>query len=104
MRSPEAEHARRSKVPPGVAEALSKQDLARRDAIAVRALLLLSIRAYRRFVSPLLPGACRFTPTCSAYALEAVRRFGAWRGGRLAAARLLRCRPFGGGGEDPVPD
>jgi hypothetical protein len=62
------------------------------------------IRAYRGLVSPILPGSCRFQPTCSAYALEAVRRFGAGRGGVLAARRLGRCHPWGGFGYDPVPD
>ncbi len=69
----------------------------------MRTLLLLLVRLYKRFVSPVLPAACRFRPTCSDYAAEAIRRHGAWRGARLAAARLLRCRPGGGCGEDPVP-
>jgi len=59
---------------------------------------------YRRGLSPLLPPACRFTPTCSAYAEEAVQRFGALRGGWLATRRLLRCHPWGGSGYDPVPE
>lgn len=61
------------------------------------------VRFYRRFVSPALPPACRFTPTCSAYAEEALRRYGAARGSWLALRRLLRCHPFGGSGYDPVP-
>lgn len=65
--------------------------------------LLLLIRAYKRLISPLLPVACRFTPTCSEYAAEAIRRHGSVRGTGLAIRRLSRCRPFGGGGEDPVP-
>ena len=65
--------------------------------------LLALIAGYRRFLSPLLPTACRFTPTCSVYAAEAVRLHGPWKGTRLAVARVLRCRPFGGRGEDPVP-
>jgi len=69
----------------------------------VKTLLLLALRAYKRLLSPLLPVACRFTPTCSEYAAEAIRRHGSVRGLRLAIARLSRCRPFGGGGEDPVP-
>jgi hypothetical protein len=69
----------------------------------VKAVLLALIAFYRRVVSPLLPAACRFEPTCSRYAAEAIRRHGAWRGLRLAVARLLRCRPGGGGGLDPVP-
>lgn len=67
-------------------------------------ILLILIRGYRRWVSPLTPPACRFTPTCSAYAEEAVRRHGGLRGGWLAFRRLLRCHPFGGRGYDPVPE
>ena len=62
------------------------------------------ILAYRGLVSPLLPGCCRYQPSCSRYALDAVTRFGAWRGGRLAAWRLMRCHPWGGWGYDPVPE
>jgi putative membrane protein insertion efficiency factor len=58
---------------------------------------------YKRFVSPLLPPACRFTPTCSEYAREAVLRHGLRRGLMLAARRLGRCHPFHAGGHDPVP-
>ncbi len=61
------------------------------------------IRVYRRFISPGLPPSCRFEPTCSAYADEAIARYGIIRGGRLAAWRILRCHPFGKGGYDPVP-
>jgi hypothetical protein len=69
---------------------------------AARAALgLLAI--YKRWVSPLLPRACRYEPTCSAYAREAVQRYGLGRGTRLAVARLLRCHPFRPGGLDPVP-
>lgn len=66
-------------------------------------LLLLPIAFYRRFVSPFTPAACRFTPTCSAYAAEALRRHGAVRGLYLAVRRILRCHPWGGSGYDPVP-
>lgn len=69
----------------------------------MKRLLILLLKFYRRFVSPLLPPSCRFHPTCSAYALEAVERFGALRGGYLAVRRLLRCHPFNPGGFDPVP-
>ena len=68
-----------------------------------RRLILGAIRAYQVLVSPLLPPACRFVPTCSEYAATAVRRFGPLRGGWLALRRLLRCQPFGGRGADPVP-
>jgi uncharacterized protein len=66
-------------------------------------LLIWVIGVYRRRVSPLFPPACRFTPTCSQYATEAIRVHGALRGTLLAAGRVLRCHPFSGGGHDPVP-
>jgi uncharacterized protein len=62
-----------------------------------------AIRLYRRLVSPLLPAACRYWPTCSAYAEEACLRHGSVRGLALALGRLLRCHPWGGHGVDPVP-
>ncbi|MEV4196908.1 membrane protein insertion efficiency factor YidD [Micromonospora globbae] len=62
------------------------------------------IIAYRRWISPALPARCRFYPSCSAYALEAVARHGAVRGAGLAVRRLLRCHPFHPGGHDPVPE
>lgn len=66
-------------------------------------LLMLPIRFYRKFISPLTPPSCRFTPTCSEYALEAIRKHGPFRGTWLAVKRILRCRPGGGYGYDPVP-
>jgi putative membrane protein insertion efficiency factor len=60
------------------------------------------LRAYKWAISPLLPPACRFVPTCSEYAMEAVERFGALRGGWMALKRLLRCHPLGRSGYDPV--
>jgi uncharacterized protein len=69
----------------------------------VKAALLFLIRCYRRILSPLLPPACRFTPSCSAYAAEAVQLHGALKGSCLAVRRLLRCHPFCPGGFDPVP-
>lgn len=72
------------------------------STLAARAALGL-IRFYRRGISPLLPPSCRYEPTCSAYAEEAIRRYGFARGGWLAARRLGRCHPFGGKGFDPVP-
>jgi putative membrane protein insertion efficiency factor len=62
-----------------------------------------AIRLYQRIISPALPPACRFTPSCSQYALEAVMRHGALRGSWLAVRRLARCHPFHPGGYDPVP-
>jgi hypothetical protein len=69
----------------------------------VKRVLLAPIHAYQRWISPARPRRCRYEPTCSAYATEAIERFGAWRGGLLAAWRLLRCNPFSHGGFDPVP-
>ena len=66
--------------------------------------LAAAIRVYRRLLSPLLPRSCRFEPTCSAYALEAVRVHGALRGGALALRRVARCHPWNPGGVDRVPD
>ena len=67
-------------------------------------LLLLLIAGYRYAISPLLPSRCRFYPTCSSYAAEAVTRYGAFRGGWLAIRRLVRCHPWGDHGVDLVPD
>jgi putative membrane protein insertion efficiency factor len=67
----------------------------------MRALALLLIRAYQRLISPAFRGHCRFTPSCSEYAYEAIERHG-WKGVWLAARRLLRCHPFGASGYDPV--
>lgn len=67
-----------------------------------RAMLLL-IAAYQRLLSPLLPRSCRFYPSCSTYAAEAIERHGAARGMMLAVRRILRCHPFHPGGHDPVP-
>ena len=69
----------------------------------MRVVLLALLTVYRRVVSPLLPPACRFYPTCSAYAAEAVRRHGALRGSVLSVKRLARCHPLCEGGVDPVP-
>ncbi|WP_294471896.1 membrane protein insertion efficiency factor YidD [uncultured Intestinimonas sp.] len=60
----------------------------------MKGLLLFLIRFYRRRISPLHPPCCRFLPTCSAYALEAVEKYGAWKGGWLALRRVLKCQPF----------
>lgn len=68
-----------------------------------RNIALYVLRAYKWAISPLLPPACRYVPTCSEYAMEAVERFGVFRGGTMALLRLLRCHPFVRGGYDPVP-
>jgi hypothetical protein len=62
-----------------------------------------ALRGYKRFISPMLPRACRFVPTCSEYAMEAIERHGAVRGTLLAIGRLSRCHPFARAGFDPVP-
>lgn len=65
--------------------------------------LILPIRVYQRCISPLTPPACRFTPTCSQYAVEAIRKHGPFKGFWLAVKRISRCHPWGGSGYDPVP-
>lgn len=65
-------------------------------------LVLQLLRAYKRAISPMLPAACRYVPTCSEYAIEAVERYGALRGGWIAFTRIMRCHPFAGSGYDPV--
>jgi len=67
-------------------------------------LLRLLVRCYRLLVSPIMPPACRFHPSCSEYAEEALCRHGAWRGSWLTAGRILRCGPWHDGGYDPVPE
>ncbi len=69
----------------------------------MKRVFILLIRFYRNFLSPLKPPSCRYIPTCSEYALLAVERYGAWKGGWLAVKRILRCHPFHAGGYDPVP-
>ena len=69
----------------------------------MKRLLLLLVQFYRSCISPLLPPSCRYYPTCSAYAMEAIERYGARRGGWMALRRILRCHPFHRGGYDPVP-
>lgn len=65
--------------------------------------LILAVRFYQRFISPYKPSCCRFTPTCSQYALEALRKYGPLKGSWLAFKRIIRCHPWGGSGYDPVP-
>lgn len=69
----------------------------------MRTLIVFMLRAYKSLVSPILPPACRFHPTCSEYTMEAVQRYGAARGVWLGLKRLGRCHPFHAGGLDPVP-
>lgn len=70
----------------------------------MKSLMLAMIRFYQRYISPAFPPRCRFSPTCSQYALEAIGKYGAWKGGWMALRRLLRCNPFYKGDYfDPVP-
>jgi len=69
----------------------------------LKAFLIQSIRGYQVLISPWLMPACRYQPSCSDYAIEAVRIHGPWKGGWLAVKRILRCHPWGGHGYDPVP-
>jgi uncharacterized protein len=70
----------------------------------MRGLALALLRGYKRFVSPLMPPACRFYPTCSEYAAQAIAKHGVLRGGIMAAKRLVKCNPLHPGGVDPVPE
>jgi len=74
-----------------------------RYILKMRKILLCMIRLYRYLLSPLYPMSCRFTPTCSEYAMEAIQKYGSVTGLYLTARRLLRCHPFHPGGHDPVP-
>ncbi|MGV8960446.1 MAG: membrane protein insertion efficiency factor YidD [Stenotrophomonas sp.] len=74
------------------------------DPTVIGRLLIATLRFYKRFISPLLGPRCRFVPSCSEYAMDAIARHGPLRGGWLAARRLARCHPLHPGGFDPVPD
>jgi len=64
---------------------------------------LVCVHGYQLLLAPFAGGACRFSPSCSVYAIEALTRHGVWRGGRMALSRVARCHPFGSSGVDPVP-
>nr|WP_240375513.1 membrane protein insertion efficiency factor YidD [Bacillus piscicola] len=70
----------------------------------MKRIIIGAIQVYRTFISPLTPPTCRFYPTCSQYGVEAVERFGAWKGGWLTLKRISKCHPFHPGGFDPVPE
>lgn len=70
----------------------------------MKTLLVRLLKGYKRHISPAMPPACRFLPTCSEYAIEAITRYGSLRGGWLAAKRVLRCNPLFPAGYDPVPE
>lgn len=71
--------------------------------MSMKRILIAIVRGYKKHISPMLPPSCRFTPTCSEYAVEALQKHGAWKGSLLAIWRILRCNPFCKGGYDPVP-
>ena len=70
----------------------------------IGAFFLLLIKVYQYLISPILPNACRYTPTCSQYGVEAIKKHGPFKGGWLTLKRISRCNPWGGHGHDPVPD
>ncbi len=70
----------------------------------LKKILIALLQGYKKIISPLLPPACRYYPTCSEYAMEAIDRFGIFTGSWLATKRILRCHPFHPGGYDPVPE
>jgi len=74
-----------------------------KNSSAPKTLVITAIKSYQSLISPLLGNNCRFTPTCSFYAIEAINRFGVVKGGWLASKRILKCHPLNAGGEDPVP-
>ena len=69
----------------------------------IKKIAIIVLNGYKRVISPVLPRACRFHPTCSDYALQAIDKYGITQGGGMAVRRLLRCHPFHAGGYDPVP-
>jgi uncharacterized protein len=75
-----------------------------RSPLVVTSMLVVLVRAYQRLVSPLFPASCRYTPSCSEYAAQALAQHGLVRGTWLSVRRLLRCNPWSHGGEDPVPE
>ena len=79
------------------------EDCGRKVLHAIGWVLIQPIRFYQKYISPLKPPTCRFTPTCSQYAIEAIRKHGPFKGLVLAVWRILRCNPWGGSGYDPVP-
>jgi putative membrane protein insertion efficiency factor len=72
-------------------------------SLPLKYLFLLLIYAYQQLISPLLPSSCRFVPTCSAYGIEAIKKYGPFKGGWLTLKRILSCHPWGKSGYDPVP-
>ncbi|QJD97593.1 membrane protein insertion efficiency factor YidD [Mucilaginibacter robiniae] len=79
------------------------QSLLKPIKAALGALFIALIRGYQFLISPILGASCRYTPTCSQYGLEAIRKYGPFKGGWLTLKRIVRCNPWGGHGHDPVP-
>ena len=102
MQNAEIQSADRRGVSTGTAEICSGRAVPAKASIISR-VLIGAVRFYRRRVSPLSAPKCRYLPTCSAYALEALEKYGAMKGGFLSVRRILRCHPFHKGGFDPVP-
>jgi putative membrane protein insertion efficiency factor len=88
---------------PTIEEMAMSEASSRRPQVLVQVLVLL-VRMYQRLISPLFPASCRYVPSCSEYAAQALRRHGMARGLWLSVRRVLRCNPWSDGGEDPVPD
>ncbi|MBO5457272.1 MAG: membrane protein insertion efficiency factor YidD [Muribaculaceae bacterium] len=82
---------------------MSTRHLRPTDFVMLRKIFILPIRFYQLCISPMFPAVCRFTPTCSQYAIEAITKHGIFKGTYLAIRRILRCHPWGGSGYDPVP-
>jgi putative membrane protein insertion efficiency factor len=87
----------------GESRSLKGDDSQRREPSGRRVVAVAPIRLYQRFISPAFPRRCKYHPTCSEYAVQAISRYGILKGTALAAWRLLRCNPFSNGGYDPVP-
>lgn len=87
-----------------VNDPIEAENASSKDLSFVAKLFLLLVNFYRYAISPLFPSRCRYYPTCSAYAHEAIVRYGAWTGGKLAMKRILRCHPWASHGVDPVPE
>jgi putative membrane protein insertion efficiency factor len=89
--------------PPGESQSPQGDESPRREPAGRVVAALAPIRFYQRFISPAFPRRCKYHPTCSEYAVQAIQRYGILKGTALAAWRLLRCNPFSHGGYDPVP-
>jgi len=82
---------------------MTNMDVSKKPKRTGAFIFLIPVYFYKYCISPLTPAACRYTPTCSEYAIQAINKYGPFRGGYLAIKRILRCHPWGGHGFDPVP-